>query len=98
MTQQSSEPQPSKETVLPTPSPGDMAWLMAPEASDETGLFIRGVLEASQLTPQVLQALGRAMEEIQKSVENQAKAGGSHCPHFQTCGTYVSPDCVRLTK
>jgi hypothetical protein len=58
-------------------------------------LQLSTVVEAQELTPDLIQALGQALEGIQKSV----KTIPSSCPKLRECGTFKDPiGCPKLVK
>lgn len=89
----SDEPRRAEEQSAKEP-----VWLLAPEEMP-TGirLHLSSVLEAKELTPEVLQALGHAVQGIQKS----PKIIPPTCPKLRECGTYKDPlpgGCPNLAK
>ncbi len=70
-------------------------WLVAPDVSPGARLSLGSVIDASQLTPTVLELLGRAMAELQRTAVPEMKADG--CPRLQSCGSY-NGGCPNLTK
>jgi hypothetical protein len=89
-------------------SPYDPLWLLAPAMEMPHGLRIelRGVAEAHAATPELLQALGRVMEEIQSSERTQQAEALVNkpiiippiCPHLTNCSKFKDPigQCPQL--
>ena len=79
-------------------------WLLSPDLPQATRLQISSVIEAEQLTPDVMQLLGSAMAEMQKAATaasaipkdgcGRLRSCGSFrggCPNLNHCGTYAPP-------
>src|SRR5262249_2680826 len=73
-----------------------LAWLREPEMPSGVRLHLRSIAEADELTPEVLRALGQAMEELQKSAKARARTV-SPCPHLRACSRY-SGSCPVLQE
>jgi hypothetical protein len=71
------------------------SWLLEPEPS-EARFQLNIVAEATQLTPEVLQALQHAMEQLQK-VPADVAAAATKCPRLRVCGQRTG-DCPRLVQ
>ena len=69
-------------------------WLIAPELSPGARVQISSVLEAEQLTPQVLELLAKFMKELQQ-IERGAPPV-EPCPVLNDCKDYHHP-CPNLT-
>ena len=77
-------------------SVSEPAWLLRPEEMPPgVRLQLSTVIEAQELTPDLIHALGQALEGIHKS----AKTIPSSCPKLKECGTFKDPiGCPSLTK
>jgi hypothetical protein len=71
-------------------------WLLRPEEVPAgIRLQLTSVLEASELTPEVLEALGHAVRGIQKA----SKTIPYSCPKLRECGSFKDPiGCPNLVK
>jgi len=82
------------------PAPREAEWLLVPDVPPGVRLQLSNVVEAQQLTPEVLQLLGQAMTELQRSAAALPQARGcgqltscdnlvGDCPKLQRCGAYL---------
>jgi hypothetical protein len=79
-------------------SSGEVAWLVPPPLSTTTRFQISTVIDAAELTPEVLALLSEAMRALKdaKSVDGaifdcavlrSCGVNTEHCPRLEQCGT-----------
>lgn len=88
-----SEPQPREDDDRSQSSGDDVEWLMAPDVPPGALVQISRVIEADELTPEVVQVLSGAMNELQQRAAARPKPTG--CPRLVNCGVNSGP-CPRL--
>jgi hypothetical protein len=68
-------------------SPEDMNWLLAPNLPPGLRLQFTGVVEAPELTPEVLRAFATALEEVQRAITQQVAPDkcDTRCGKLTTC-------------
>lgn len=99
----SNSPSQAAPNVTGGPSPGGPTWLLAPgELPPGVQFSLTAVVEATELRPEVMQALVHVAQEVQRSASTpkpQAKCGalvscgdfnGDECSRLRTCGTFHS--------
>jgi len=69
-------------------------WLLVPEVPQGVRLQLSSVVEAAEVSPEILAQLGRIMGELQ--VHPGGLLGRVTCPKLKSCDSYVG-GCPRLS-
>jgi len=84
-----------------------LGWLLRPAAAGDIGVYISGVAEAKEFTPEMLQSLEELMQRLQQEMQDLASfkkcgkldscTGNTHnCPVLTSC-TRNAADCGALS-
>ena len=68
-------------------------WLVPPDTPSGLHIQLDGLIEAEQLSPEIITLLGKLMAELQQAAKVMAAKG---CPKLSSCLEYTG-DCSKLT-
>jgi hypothetical protein len=77
----------------PEASRAGTGWLVPPDTPSGLHIDLDGLIEAEQLSPEVISLLGKVMAELQRAAKVSAK---DPCPKLSSCTDYTG-DCTKLT-
>jgi hypothetical protein len=81
--------------VTGAPSSGGPTWLLAPaELPPGVQLSLTAVVEATDLKPEVMQALVHVAQEVQRSASTPKPQ--ARCSALVSCGDFTGDECNRL--
>jgi hypothetical protein len=75
---------------MPEPS----EWLISPDLTEGARLQVSSLIEAEELTPEVLELLAKFMKKLRRLDKAPPT---DPCPKLETCQTYSKP-CTVLTS
>jgi hypothetical protein len=69
-----------------------MGWLVPPDTPSGLHIQLDGLIDAGQLSPEVIALLGKLMAELQQAAKIAAK---DPCPKLASCQEFTG-DCTKL--
>jgi hypothetical protein len=75
-----------------TPRRSEVGWLVSPDLPSGVQLQISSLIEAENLTPEVIALLAKLMAELQQTAK---VAAANPCPKLSTCQEFTG-DCTKL--